>query len=201
MRPAVRSGSENSGQELRRHERIEVQLKSILMCYGGSPTGDQSALGVVWLLADGPVYGPGRRERRTAVPGGEEGHGGQPLGHRPNRGVGRQVCVLPRSRSRFSFSTSAFPSPSSIIFGAASLINGRRTWAMRRASSRSERMWLVVHGIFRRLRYANRRVMTSQFGAAHGGGVRLRSQALAPRRWAIRPLSGPPSSSTELRCW
>jgi hypothetical protein len=62
-------------------------------------------------------------------------------------------------------------------------------------------IWLAHHGIFRRLRYATAGSWWSICRCSWRSRSCRSRPGSWPRRSAIRPLSGPPSSSTEHRCW
>ena len=64
-----------------------------------------------------------------------------------------------QSRSRCSFSRSAFRSRPSIICGEALPTSGRSYLAYATSFLTIGGIWLTHHGIFRRLRYANRELM------------------------------------------
>ena len=113
----------------------------------------------------------------------------------------RSATACSRSRSRCSSSRSRYPSPSSTISGAASPHQWPAYLAYATSFITIGGIWLVHHGIFRRLQYANSRGDANQPGAADGGLVpALPDQA--PGRGDPRQgrRSAPPSSSTARRC-
>ena len=62
-------------------------------------------------------------------------------------------------------------------------------------------IWLVHHGIFRRLQYANGWVMRVNLLLLMAVAFCRSRPGSRPRRSATHPLSAPRSSSTARRCW